>query len=92
MRQFIGWTIIILGTIFSLYLGFWVMFVGGIVGLANAIRIGSYEGMVLAVNIAKIIFASTVVGIGIWLSCFIGFLCDNSENLYNTTSVFKKTK
>lgn len=61
MKLFFGLLLIIGGIALGLYVGFWVMFIGGIVGLVNIVKNGAYEAMPIALNIAKIIFA---IGVG----------------------------
>ena len=72
MQKIIGAIIFIGGICFSLYLGGWVMFVGGIAGLIDIIKAGDFEGIIIAKNIAKIIFAGTGASIGIYLSIITG--------------------
>lgn len=72
MKRVLGIIIAITGVCASLYLGGWIMFVGGIAGLIDIIKLGDFEGVVIAKNIAKIVFASATTSVGVYLSIFIG--------------------
>ena len=67
MRNAIGWTLIALGALLGLYVGVWVLFIGGIMGIASAIDLGTVTGILVTTNILKIIFA----GLGGYLCFFI---------------------
>lgn len=64
MKKLIGVLLIVMGITLGLYLGIWVMFVGGIAGIidvvANAINGQGISGMEVAINVAKIMFAGFV--------------------------------
>lgn len=68
MKQLIGLFIIAVGLALGLYVGVWIMFVGGIVGLIEAIRAPELLTNVVAINIAKIVLCS----LGGW-SCAMPF-------------------
>jgi hypothetical protein len=61
MKALLGILLIVVGVLLGLYVGVWVCFIGGIVGLVNVlihlINHTQVTGMNVAVNIAKIIFA-----------------------------------
>lgn len=67
MRNAIGWTLIALGALLGLYVGVWVLFIGGIMGIASAIDLGTVTGVLIATNILKIVFS----GLGGYLCFFI---------------------
>lgn len=81
----LGVIVLIVGLGTSLYFGGWVMFVGGIAGLIDTIRLGNFEGIVIAKNVAKIIFASFTTSLGIYFSILVG-----SGLMYDTN--WRKTK
>lgn len=69
-RESLGWAVGIAGTALALYLGIWVMFIGGIAATVDAITADPVEGMDVALGIARIVFASLVgwvVVVGSWL-------------------------
>ena len=66
MKVLIGILLILGGIALGIYLGFWVCFVGGIVGLVTAIRV-PVSALTIAMDIAKVFFAG-VIG---WLSAII---------------------
>lgn len=71
MKFLLGFLMIIGGIALGLYVGLWLCFVGGIIGIINAIATvvnGSpIEAMTIAISIVKIIFAA-VLG---WISALI---------------------
>lgn len=79
MKETLGIIIFMAGILASLYLGIWVMFVGGIANLIDIIKTGDFESIIIAKNIAKIIFAGTCSFIGIYISAFIGSLLINKQ-------------
>lgn len=64
MRKITGYILIILGVLLGLYVGVWVLFIGGIFGIISAITdivdgLGA-DGWLIGVSIAKMLFASFV--------------------------------
>lgn len=57
MKFWLGLIMMILGVLLGLYIGVWVMFIGGIVGLIEIVKTQNWDSMLIAINIAKIIFA-----------------------------------
>lgn len=72
MKTLLGLLLIGIGIALGLYVGVWLMFVGGIVQIIEQIRAEHLEAMTVAIGIAKVMFA----GLGGYLSglipCFIG--------------------
>ena len=64
----LGIIIIIASIALGLYVGLWLLFVGGIVQIANAVN--PIDGLQIAIGILKIIFASPVG----WMIGFLGTL------------------
>ena len=52
-----GILMIICGILFGLYVGVWLCFIGGIVGIIETIRAPELSAMVVAINIVKILGA-----------------------------------
>jgi len=71
MKTILGITMIIAGVVLGLYVGLWLMFIGGIAGLINvvvgAVAGHGISGMVVAIDVVKIMFA----GLAGWLSAFV---------------------
>jgi len=61
MKYIIGMLFIIAGVLGGIYLGLWVMFVGGILAIAKAIDTHMITSTLIAINLIKI-FLSSVVG------------------------------
>jgi len=72
MKDVIGISLCIIGVLLGLYVGIYVMFIGGILGIANAIDTGTMSGYIIAVNIIKIIFSSLAGFICYLIPCTIG--------------------
>jgi len=72
MRLIIGFLIVILGILASLYFGGWVMFVGGIVQLVEACKAPVIDSMGIAMGAGRIVLTGFATGIGIFLSVIIG--------------------
>lgn len=70
MKDIIGVSLCIIGILLGLYVGVYIMFIGGILGIASAIDSGTISGYIIAINIIKIIFSS--------LAGFICFLIPSS--------------
>ncbi|MGL4573017.1 MAG: hypothetical protein ACRCVJ_18400 [Clostridium sp.] len=72
MKNIIGVLLVIAGVALGAYVGFWIMFVGGIMGIANAWDIGTLSASLIGWNVIKILSAS-FVGYGIFsVLAFIG--------------------
>ena len=71
MKTILGIAMIITGIVLGLYVGLWLMFIGGIAGLINvvvgAVAGHGISGMVVAIDVVKIMFA----GLTGWLSAFV---------------------
>ena len=67
MKFWIGLALFILGIIIGLYVGIWIMFIGGIMLIANGVQTGTLTAVILAWGIIRIIFAS-ITG---WVCFFV---------------------
>lgn len=74
MKDVIGISLCIIGVLLGLYVGIYVMFIGGILEIANAIDMGTISGYIIAVNIIKIIFSSLAGVVCYIIPCAIGCL------------------
>ena len=77
MKKIISIGIVILGIVLGLYLGLWVLFVGGILGIAQAVDTGTITAMIVAWNLIKIVLASFVGYIIIFVSIILGRLIED---------------
>ncbi len=57
MNTIIGILLIVGGVILGLYVGIWVCFIGGIVDIIHCIQNEDFAAMILAIGIAKVVFA-----------------------------------
>lgn len=69
MKKIIGILIAIVGIALGIYVGVWLMFVGGIVQIVNSIN--PINGLGIALGIARIVFCE-VGGLIAWLGIVIG--------------------
>lgn len=69
MKKIIGILIAIAGIALGIYVGVWLMFVGGIVQIVNSIN--PINGLGIALGIARIVFCE-VGGLIAWLGIVIG--------------------
>ncbi len=69
MKKIIGILIAIAGIALGIYVGVWLMFIGGIVQIVNSIN--PVNGLGIALGIARIIFCE-VGGLITWLGIAIG--------------------
>lgn len=63
MKSIFGIILIVVGIALGLYVGVWLMFIGGIVQIINAIRAPELIAMTVAIGVAKIVFAGAVGGL-----------------------------
>jgi hypothetical protein len=75
--KIIGFLMVVGGVLLGLYVGIWLMFIGGIVGLVNIVQNVqngvAIEALSVAINIAKIVFAGFVGGLSGYLIVMPGF-------------------
>ena len=74
MREVAGVLLVFLGIVLGLYIGGWVMFIGGIAGLIEIIQSNNFESMDIAKNVGKIVLASVVGGAVAQLLIIPGYL------------------
>jgi hypothetical protein len=67
MKTIIGAGMILVGIVLGLYVGVWVLFIGGIIDVIEQIKADELQAMAVAIGVAKVIFA----GLGGWLSAIL---------------------
>ena len=72
MRPILGLTIALAGICFAVYLGLWVMFVGGIVDVVDAIRSPALPASQIAWGVVKVILAGFVATFISFFSVAVG--------------------
>ena len=70
MRTYIGIAIGVLGLILALYLGIWVLFIGGIVQVINAVK-EDVNALLITLGLLRMVSASVV---GFFTFLFIGVI------------------
>lgn len=68
----VGVLLMFIGVILGLYVGGWVMFVGGIVQIIEAIKASPVEAMGVACGALRVVCAAFVGGICFWVSFLLG--------------------
>lgn len=68
MRTFWAFLVLLLGIGLGLYLGLWVMFIGGIVQIVEAVKIDPVSSWGIAYGLCRVFFAGFVG----WVSVAIG--------------------
>ena len=74
--KILGVLLIITGIVLGLYLGIWIMFIGGIITLVSQIPElvnGNVDGITIGIGILRIMFATLVGVIGGVIPVIIGF-------------------
>ncbi len=56
----------------GVYLGGWIMFIGGIVDIIDTIKDGGFESMVIALGVVKILAGGAVGTIIATIGCTVG--------------------
>ena len=74
MKNLLGLLMIIGGVALGLYVGLWLMFIGGIVGIIEIVQSGEIEALPIALNIAKVFFATFVGTVSAYTLIVPGFL------------------
>lgn len=61
MKQIVGLFLFLIGILLAVYVGVWVLFIGGIIGLINAVSLaidgGGIDTVLVSWSIVKIIFS-----------------------------------
>lgn len=70
MFAIIGLIIIVAAAIGAGWLGIWIMFIGGIVDIIDAIKAADTDAMTVAIGVAKIVLAAPVG----WCAFVVGSL------------------
>ncbi len=71
LRKILG-TILIVGSVaLGIYVGLWVLFIGGIVQIVNSIT-PEVHSMGIAIGVLKVVFANAVGAFTFWVSALIG--------------------
>lgn len=72
-KYILGGAIIAAGIAYSIYLGVWIMLIGGIIQIVNAVQASPIVGSEIAFGIAKIVFCELAAAIA-YVSIIVGGL------------------
>ena len=70
MIKLIGFLLIVAAVLLGLWLGIWVMFIGGIAQFINGIKVTPVDALGIATGIARVLFAGAV---GWVVAVIVGF-------------------
>ena len=82
MRNLLGIIIIILSIVLGLYVGVWLLFIGGIVQIVEALKMDPVSGMGIAIGLLRFISSSFLGCMSWFIGTVIGLnlLKQNGEN------------
>lgn len=60
VKLIIGLILIVCGIVLGAYVGIWICFVGGIIDVINEIRADELSAVVVAIGVAKVLFANFI--------------------------------
>lgn len=70
MRAIIALSIFVIGIIVGIYLGVWVMFIGGIAQIIEGLQVNPINAIMIAKGIAKFFFSGLVGWVSFLLCAF----------------------
>ena len=68
----LSWLVAVLG---GLYVGIWLMFIGGIVQIVEACKADPVEGLGIGIGAFRFVAAAAVGGFSFWFGMCVGGLC-----------------
>lgn len=74
MRKVLATTVWFVGILLALYVGLWLMFVGGIAQLVDAVQEEPVEGIDVALGVVRVFFASTATVLVFYFVGLVGYL------------------
>lgn len=72
MKHIIALIVLITGVIASIYFGFWIMFVGGIVMVIEGAKMTPVDSLMIGFGVGRVVFASFATGVGCAISLLLG--------------------
>jgi len=72
MRDFLGVTVIATGILAGLYIGGWVMLVGGLAECVTEVRAEVFDKWAFSVGVLNIVLSGAVGGVFALFGCFVG--------------------
>ncbi len=74
MKSVLGVLMVAGGILLGLYVGVWLMFIGGIVGVIEIFQSGNVQALPIAINVAKVFFATFVGTLSAYLLVIPGLI------------------
>lgn len=85
IRELISVFLIVASIIGGVYVGFWLCFIGGIVQIINEVKSADTNAMVVALGVAKIVFAGLIGGLTAMAGICVGFLVGDVPFTFTVT-------
>ena len=76
LRRFLSILCMILGVVLGIYVGLWLLCIGGIVQIVNAVQMNPMDGFSIDIGILKFICSGEVGVIIAWIGFIIGVMID----------------
>lgn len=76
LRSFLSILCMILGVVLGIYVGLWILCVGGIVQIVNAAQMNPVDGFGIAIGVLKFICSGEIGVIIAWIGFIIGVMID----------------
>ena len=76
LRRFLSILCMILGVALGIYVGLWLLCIGGIVQIVNAEQMNPIDGFSSAIGVLKLICSGEVGVIIAWIGFIIGVMID----------------
>ncbi len=71
----LGIVLMVAGIILAIYMGVWVMLIGGIVAIVEAVKATPVSAHGIAWGICRVVFAGVVGGLSFWLMFLPSLAC-----------------
>lgn len=85
VRGFLSVALIVAGIVGGIYVGFWLCFIGGIVQIINEVKSADTNAMIVALGVAKIVFAGLAGGLTAMAGIFTGYLVGDVPFTFTVT-------
>ncbi len=72
MKVIVGFLLIIAGVALGLYVGVWLMLIGGIIQFVDAIKVDPVDTSGVAWGVVRVLFASAAGGFAGWALALVG--------------------
>jgi uncharacterized membrane protein required for colicin V production len=85
VRGFLSVALSIAGIVGGIYVGFWLFFIGGIVQIINEVKSTDTNAMIVALGVAKIVFAGLAGGLTAIIGISTGYIIGDVPFTFTVT-------